>query len=151
MIADKAAILAFLGAIFAASGIALAEGEFGYEGHYSSGEGQSLTADLTPMAEKGRYAVSLSTTVAMVGDQPGCGGGIDGEAMFDGTTAMLSVENEGFDPQEAESPQNMRYCEVKMSVPEEYTLQIEELGGCSYYHGASCSFSGTLMHDAAGL
>lgn len=150
MIADKAAMLALV-AVAMTGGAALAEGEFGFEGRYSSEEGQSLTADLTPMSEQGRYAVSLSTTVAMVGDQPGCGGGIDGEIMVDGTEATLSVDNEGFDPQEAESPQNMRFCEVKMSFPQDYTLEIQEIGGCTYYHGASCSFSGTLMHDAAGL
>jgi hypothetical protein len=30
-------------------------------------------------------------------------------------------------------------------------LELKELSGCSYYHGAACEFSGVVLHEASGL
>ena len=40
---------------------------------------------------------------------------------------------------------------VRLTFDEDFKLVIEEMGGCTYYHGASCEFSGELIHDAAGI
>lgn len=84
-------------------------------------------------------------------DVGGCAGGVDGEVILDSNGGNFFVENEGYDPQEAEGGLNRRYCEISLKFNEDGTLTTEEQGGCLYYHGAACGFSGTLTHDAAGI
>lgn len=97
------------------------------------------------------YIVNLSTSVPMVDNQPGCGGGVSSSVTIKDKKALFKIHNEGFDPSEAESLRNPRYCEIKMNFVGEFKLEIEEVGGCTYYHGASCEFTGTLEHEASGI
>ena len=119
-------------------------------GHYESEEGQSLTADLTHLSGN-RYSAELSTTVPISDKLAGCGGSLKGELTIEAGAGTLSIPNEGFIAKEAESAQNDKLCKVNLKFSDEYTLQIEEVSGCSYYHGASCSFDGTLVHEASGI
>jgi len=116
----------------------------------SEGDGQSLRVDLTHLSGD-RYSAAISSTVPITDGVPGCGGGVAGELSIDGTDAMLSVPNEGFVEKEKETLQNSRFCKVSLTFLDEYTLELEEDSGCSYYHGASCSFTGTVVHEASGI
>jgi len=122
------------------------------EGLYSNNApdgGMALEADVTHL-EGDKYSVSLSTVVPIRDNIPGCGGGIDGEVTLAGRTGVMSVPNEGYDPN-ATGLGNKPLCEIRLTFDEDFKLVIEEMGGCTYYHGASCEFSGELIHDAAGI
>lgn len=114
-----------------------------------SGEGD-LTVDLTHIQDD-QYKIAISTIVPISDDFTGCGGGIDGEVLLDSKGGNFFVENEGYIGADPESPLNMRYCEISLKFDDKGMLVIEEKDGCMYYHGASCSFTGTLEHDAAGI
>ena len=120
-----------------------------HEGIWSGqGEGD-ITLDLTHLQDD-IYKISINTIVPIT-DVGGCAGGIDGEVILDSDGGNFFVENEGFDPKEEETGLNSRYCEISLKFNEDGTLTTQEEGGCLYYHGAACGFSGTLEHDAAGL
>lgn len=111
-------------------------------GHWvGEGEGE-LEAKITHIEDE-RYAVSLSTLVP-ISDMGGCGGGIDGEALFSKKGGNFFVENEDYDPELPEGYLNTRYCEIAFSFTKDGKLTTEEVGGCGYYHGAACGFSGEL-------
>lgn len=114
-----------------------------------SGEGD-LTVDLSHIQDD-QYGISISTTVRISSEFMGCGGGIDGEVPLDRQGGNFFVENEDYVGTEPESPMNMRYCEISLKFDKKGMLIIEEKDGCMYYHGASCSFTGTLEHEAAGI
>ncbi|MET0436672.1 MAG: hypothetical protein ABW043_04195 [Devosia sp.] len=119
------------------------------EGHYSgSGEGD-LTLDLTHI-EDDRYSISINTVVPIQEEFMGCAGGIDGEVLLSKKGGNFFVENEMYEPGN-DSPLNQRYCEIGLIFDGEEGVVIEERDGCLEYHGASCGFSGTLTHDAAGI
>lgn len=124
--------------------------ENNHAGRYESEGGQSLTADLTHLSGN-RYSVELSTTVPISGERPGCGGGLKGEIAIEADAGTLSIPNEGFIASEAESVLNSKLCKVNFKFSDKYTLQIEEGSGCTFCHGASCSFDGTLVHEASGI
>lgn len=117
-----------------------------------NGEGEGiLTLDLTHLQDD-VYGISINTIVPIQdGGFGGCAGGIDGEVALDSTGGNFFVENEGYISGEPESPLNQRYCEIGLTFNEDGTLNTEERGGCLYYHGAACGFSGTLDHEASGL
>lgn len=120
-----------------------------HQGHwFGDGEGQ-ITLDLTHI-QNDIYAISINTLVPIT-DVGGCAGGVDGEVILSSEGGNFFVENEGYDPQEDESGLNRRYCEIALTFNEDGTLTTEEKGGCLYYHGAACGFSGNLEHDAAGI
>lgn len=129
---------------------ALAQGPAPREGLYSNNKPNELTARLTHQSGD-TYDIALSTTVPLTSERPGCGGSLEGQATLSGKTSTLRVANEGFIAQEPESLQNARFCEITMTFLDPYTLQLEEVGGCSYYHGAACSFTGVVEHDAKGI
>lgn len=130
---------------------AAAENQTSYEGHYSNNNTAAiLDANLVRKAED-RYSISLSTNVPIKESQPGCAGSIEGEINITGKTTTLSVANEGFNTKVKETAQNKRYCEISIKFLNDYTMELQEVGGCSYYHGASCSFSGVVEHDASGI
>ena len=120
------------------------------EGHYSgSGEGD-LTLDLTHI-EDDRYSISINTVVPIQEEFMGCAGGIDGEVLLDKKGGNFFVENESYDP-ESDSPMfSEQYCEIGIVFDGQGGATLEERNGCLEYHGASCGFSGTLTHDAAGI
>lgn len=119
-------------------------------GQYQSETGQSLTVLLKPVSG-GRYAVDITTTVPMTGNLPGCGGGISGEIEVADDAASLQIPNEGFIPDEPVSPRNLKHCRIDMQFLDQYTMRLNEVSGCGYYHGASCSFSGDVVHEASGI
>lgn len=121
-----------------------------HQGHwFGQGEG-SLTLDLTHI-QNDIYGMSINTLVPVSDMGGGCAGGVDGEVILDSKGGNFFIENELYDPEEGESGLNRRYCEISLTFNEDGTLTTEEQGGCLYYHGAACGFSGTLQHDAAGL
>jgi hypothetical protein len=120
------------------------------EGHWSGqGEGD-MTVDLTHVQDD-IYKISIGTTVAMEGDIPGCGGGIDGEVKLDRKGGNFFVENESYDPESTSPGLKERYCEIGLTFAEGRKLLLEERSGCIGYHGAACGFTGELVHDDAGL
>jgi hypothetical protein len=78
----------------------------------------------------------------------GCAGGIDGEVLLSKKGGNFFVENESYDPKD-ESPLNQRYCEIGIIFDGQGGVTLEERDGCLEYHGASCGFSGNLIHDGA--
>ena len=121
-----------------------------YEGfYYGSGEGD-LTLDLTHIQDD-QYGIAIDTVVPMENDMPGCAGGIEGEVLLSEKGGNFFVENEDYDASLGENPMNMRYCEISLKFDEKGMLIIEEKDGCLAYHGASCGFTGTLEHEAAGI
>lgn len=120
-----------------------------HQGHwFGDGEGE-ISLDLTHI-ESDIYAISI-TTVVPISDMAGCGGGIDGQVILDSKGGNFFVENEDYDPDQDETGLNRRHCEIALTFNEDGTLTTEEQGGCLYYHGAACGFSGILQHDAAGI
>lgn len=121
-----------------------------HEGLWSgSGEGD-LTIDLTHI-QADQYGISISTLVPISDEFMGCAGGIDGEVLLDSSGGNFFVENEDYDVAAGENPMNMRVCEIGLTFDDNGKLILEERDGCLAYHGASCSFTGTLEHDAAGI
>ena len=137
-------------AILAMAVPAIAAGYDALEGHYSREDprGMSLEATLTRVRPN-TYNVSLSTTVPMIGNQPGCGGGVDGQVTIRNGRGVLRAANEQYTPNgRGGSP--ARYCEVSITI-RGYNMQLQELRGCTGYHGAACAFTGRVSHDAAGI
>ncbi|HWU19600.1 MAG TPA: hypothetical protein VN155_18120 [Devosia sp.] len=108
-----------------------------------SGEGE-LSAEITHL-QNDVYAISITTTVPMENDIPGCGGGIDGEMIMTETGGNFFVENEDYEQGSTSPLTNERYCEIGVNFDEDGFLNLEERGGCIAYHGASCGFTGQLI------
>ncbi|WP_421522278.1 hypothetical protein [Ochrobactrum quorumnocens] len=119
-------------------------------GHYESEGGASLTVELTHKSGND-YSAAISTTVKMTDKAPGCGGSLKGDVTITGTNATMSIPNEGFMENQKESVKNSRLCKVSFKFVDQYTLKLEEVSGGSYYHGASCDFNGTVVHEASGI
>lgn len=119
-------------------------------GYYTgSGEGD-LTLELNHI-QADQYGISISTTVPMENDIPGCGGGVDGEVLLSETGGNFFVENEMYDPKSTSPLDSHRYCEIGITFDGQGGVTLEERDGCLEYHGASCGFSGNLIHaNAAG-
>jgi hypothetical protein len=116
-----------------------------------TGEGEGLLeADITHIGDD-RYAISISTLVPITDERPGCGGGISGEAVLDQTGGLLRVENDYYDPDGDTPSSRAQFCEIGLKFDGTGWLEIKEQIGCLSHHGASCSFTGTLMHHAAGI
>ncbi|SFV38532.1 hypothetical protein SAMN05216456_3483 [Devosia crocina] len=120
-----------------------------YSGRYESDDGQ-LIADVAPVSE-GAYAVSITTTVKMTEEFNGCGGGVDGQVEIVDGSGLMQVQDQFSDSDPINSEGSAPYCQVDLQFGEDGTLLIEEIGGCLSFHGASCSFSGTLTHEGAGI
>lgn len=119
-------------------------------GNYEAEVGQNLSVLLEPLSGK-RYAISIATTVPMDGELPGCGGSIKGELIIEADEATLQVPNEGFLVNEPVSRTNLEFCRIDLRFLNGHIIRIEEVSGCSYYHGAGCSFSGDVFHEASGI
>ncbi|MGQ4274101.1 hypothetical protein [Terrihabitans sp. B22-R8] len=130
---------------------ALAEGnEVNRAGLYESEGGPSLKVDLTHKSGND-YSAAISTTVKMTDTSRGCAGSLKGDVKITGANATMSIPNEGFIKGKEESLQNSRLCTVNFKFKDKFTLELEEVSGCSYYHGASCDFNGTVVHEASGI
>ena len=128
---------------------AIATGYNALAGHYSNNarDGQMEVEARVTHVRGNTYNVSLSTLVAGHGGPGGCGGGVDGQVTLTNGRGTFTAPNEGYDPANGF---NVRFCEVSMRFGRN-SLQLQELRGCSYYHGAQCEFRGRLTHDAAGI
>jgi hypothetical protein len=129
--------------------VLLAAPALAQEGNYvGSGEGGELTAKIKHI-ENDVFALSLSTTVPMEDNFPGCGGAIEGQAILDDTGGNFFVENEDYEPGSDSPMFGEQYCEIKLSFDEDGFLNIEEQQGCIFYHGAACEFTGQLLNENA--
>lgn len=138
-------------AVFAGPALAQDDGPLGDKaGQYVGyGEGE-LAAEITHLQDD-VYAISISTTVPMENDIPGCGGGIEGEMIMTETGGNFFVENEDYEQGSTSPMTRERYCEIGVTFDEDGFLNLEERNGCISYHGASCGFSGQLVNvNAAG-
>ena len=118
------------------------------QGRYiGSGEGD-LTLDLTHI-EEDRYAISIETVVPMENDMPGCAGGVDGEVLLSKKGGNLFIENEMYEPGSDSPMSSEQYCEIGITFDGAGGVTLEERNGCLEYHGASCGFSGNLIHEGA--
>ncbi len=115
--------------------------------YYGSGEGE-LTVDLRHI-ESDIYAISIETVVPIENEMTGCGGGIEGEVILSSTGGNFFVENEDYVPGSDNPMLAEQYCKVELRFDDEGFLILTEEEGCLAYHGASCGFSGTLVHEGA--
>lgn len=115
--------------------------------YYGSGEGD-LTLELNHI-EDDRYAVQIDTVVPIEEEFMGCAGGVTGEVLLSKKGGNLFIENEMYDP-ESDSPMfSEQYCEIGIIFDGTGGVTLEERDGCLEYHGASCGFSGNLIHEGA--
>jgi hypothetical protein len=137
-------VLAATLALFAGPAFAQDTGPLGDKvGQFvGSGEGE-LSAEITHL-QNDVYAISITTTVPMENDIPGCGGGINGEMIVDETGGNFFVENEDYEANSTSPLTNERYCEIGVNFDDDGFLNLEERSGCISYHGASCGISGPL-------
>lgn len=140
----------FIASLAASATPAFSESYDRRSGLYESESGQNLSVLLEHISDN-RYSIDLTTTVPMSNTLPGCGGGISGELAIEKDKATLHIPNAGFITNEPISAKNLEYCKVDLRFLDEYTIQMDEVSGCGYYHGASCSFSGTVVHEASGI
>ncbi|GLQ09777.1 hypothetical protein GCM10007913_17090 [Devosia yakushimensis] len=112
--------------------------------YVGSGEGE-LSAEITHL-QNDVYAISITTTVPMENDIPGCGGGIDGEMIMTETGGNFFVENEFYEQGSTSPMTRERYCEIGVTFDEDGFLNLEERNGCISYHGAACGFTGQLLN-----
>ena len=102
----------------------------GFPGNYAGvGEG-NISAEIGAATAVGLYPVSLSTNAQTAGGG-GCGGVLKGQGRIEGAVMKVSSDEYG-------------HCEVNMRRDATGKLQIDEGGGCAGYHGAACSFDGTV-------
>lgn len=127
-----------------------AQGHDGRGGRYDSEDGQALSVTLTPLPDD-RYAISISTTVPMRDGLPGCGGSITGALQIADDAASLEVPNEGFVAGAPVSDANLEFCRIDLRFVDEHIIRMQEVSGCGYFHGAGCSFTGDVVHEASGI
>jgi hypothetical protein len=95
-----------------------------------SGEG-NLSARIRRGAAKPDYLV-----IDLVAGVPGCSGAVT----LYGKPKDKAVLGESYDPNDPSAP----VCRVELSFDKKGMLTAEEVGSCTYYHGASCGFEGSL-------
>lgn len=115
--------------------------------YYGSGEGD-LTVQLKHV-ENDVFAVDIETIVPISDEFTGCAGGIEGEMILSSTGGNFFVENEDYVAGSDNRLMNERYCEIELVFDADGFLVITEKDGCLAYHGASCGFTGTLVHESA--
>ncbi|MET3925474.1 hypothetical protein [Devosia sp. 2618] len=116
--------------------------------YYGGGEGGNLTVNLKHI-DADIYGISIGTEVPMENDIPGCGGGISGELIMEPSGGNFFVENEDYVAGSSSPLENERYCEITLTFDEDGFLNVQEQNGCLAYHGASCEFTGQLVHESA--
>lgn len=95
-----------------------------------SGEG-TVTATIRRGTAKPDYLM-----IELVTGVPGCSGAVT----LYGKPKDKTVLGESYDPNDPSAP----VCRVELSLDNKGVLRAEEVGACSYYHGASCGFEGTM-------
>jgi hypothetical protein len=95
-----------------------------------SGEG-NLSARVRRGTAKPDYLV-----IDLVTGAPGCSGSVT----VYGKPRDNAVGGESYDPTDPGAP----VCTIDLSLDGKGTLTAEEVGSCTYYHGASCGFEGTM-------
>ncbi|MER0240413.1 hypothetical protein [Fulvimarina sp. MAC8] len=94
-------------------------------------QGYFLEADIRRGSAKPEFLVADVTVVL----PRQCVGNVTVYGKPDGSTLV----GESYDPKQPEAP----VCRLRMSRTGD-RLTIEELGSCSYWHGAGCDFSGEV-------
>jgi hypothetical protein len=74
--------------------------------------------------------------IDLVTGVPGCSGVVT----LYGKPKDKAVLGESYDPNDPSAP----VCRVELSLDKKGMLTAEEVGSCTYYHGASCGFEGSL-------
>lgn len=74
--------------------------------------------------------------IDLVTGVPGCSGSVT----LYGKPKDKAVLGESYDPNDSSAP----VCRVELSLDEKGMLTAEEVGSCTYYHGVSCGFEGSL-------
>lgn len=129
-------------------GAVQAQDEASYDGRYMGhGEGE-LTVVLEKL-EGNVYAIDIQTIVPYENNIPGCSGGISGQMPMGESGGNFFVENEDYESGSNSPMLSERYCEIGLNFDENGFLILDERSGCLAYHGASCGFSGELMHEGA--
>jgi hypothetical protein len=98
-----------------------------------SGEG-TLSATIRRGTAKPDYLV-----IDLATGMPGCSGAVT----LYGRPEGAKVAGESYDPSDPAAP----VCSVQLSLDGNGVLETEAVGPCSYYHGASCGFDGSLIRD----
>jgi uncharacterized protein YecT (DUF1311 family) len=98
-----------------------------------SGEG-TVTATIRRGTAKPDYLV-----IELVTGVPGCSGAVT----LYGKPKGSSVRGESYDPNDPAAP----VCRADLSLDDKGVLKTEVAGPCSYYHGASCGFDGTMTRN----
>ena len=143
-------LAAFAAILSLSTSLAMAQDFDPVEGLYTgNGEGE-LSAEFSHI-ESDVYAFSISTSVPMENDIPGCGGGIEGEVVIRDNVGLFSAPNELYDATSDLTAFNTPQCQIRLEFDDNYGLVVTEEAGCTYYHGAACGFSGQLLHEAAGI
>lgn len=94
-----------------------------------SGEGRLSAAIRRGTAKPDYLVIELATGT------PGCSGAVT----LYGRPEGAAVAAESYDPGEPDAP----VCRVDLSLGKD-VLKVEEVGPCSYHHGAACGFDGSL-------
>lgn len=122
-----------------------------FQGLWSSeGRGQELSLELTHVRGS-QYNASINVVVPISEEYRGCGGGISGVVELGRQGGVLRVANESYDPASAIPGDRHQFCEVRLTPKPGREMELEEQNGCLDFHGASCEFSGVVVHDDAGV
>jgi uncharacterized protein YecT (DUF1311 family) len=100
-------------------------------GRWEGGGAGNLSARIRRGTAKPDYLV-----IDLVTGVPGCSGSVT----LYGKPTDNAVGGESYDPANPGAP----VCTIDFSLDGKGTLTAEEVGSCSYYHGASCGFEGTM-------
>lgn len=103
-------------------------------GKWAGSSGGNLSATIRRGTAKPDYLV-----IDLVTGVPGCSGAVT----LYGKPRDNAVGGESYDPTDPGAP----VCNVDFSLDGKGALTTEEVGSCSYYHGASCGFDGRLTRD----
>ena len=104
----------------------------GCEDEEGSGEG-NLSATIRRGTAKPDYLV-----IDLVTGVPGCSGAVTLYGKPKGATVL----GESYDPKDPSAP----VCRVELSLGKG-VLKTEVAGPCTYYHGGSCGFDGSLTRS----
>lgn len=120
------------GASVAAAGTISAKAADPWAGEWEGSGAGNLSARIRRGTAKPEYLV-----IDLVTGVPGCSGAVT----LYGKPHGNSVIGESYDKEFSGTP----VCRVELSLDKKDMLTAEEVGACSFYHGASCGFEGSLM------
>lgn len=115
-----------------------------WTGHYTGPlDGASGVLDIAPGGGAGDYAVSLSMGRAGTTGL-GCVGGVSGTGRVTGDRMSFMAPI----PEESLPNYNGEQCRIDLTRNGQ-SVRVEATYACTYHHGSSCAFDGTLRKTAA--